>query len=72
MEADCGRVQKKLSRGRFRWPRPRAGEVKVVLSHEELAMLLGWTEARRIRGIASQKPQLSGSGLDADLPRGLQ
>jgi transposase len=37
---------KKLSRGRFRWPQPRAGEVKVVLSHEELAMLLGGTEAR--------------------------
>jgi len=32
---------KKLSRGRFCWPQPRAGEVKVVLSHEELAMLLG-------------------------------
>ena len=37
---------KKLSRGRFCWPEPRAGEVKVVLSHEELAMLLGGTEAR--------------------------
>jgi transposase len=32
---------KKLSKGRFRWPEPRAGAVKVVLSHEELAMLLG-------------------------------
>src|SRR5947199_223657 len=35
---------KKLSKGRFRWPEPRAGEVKVVLSHEELAMLLGGIE----------------------------
>jgi len=32
---------KKLSRGRFRWPQPREGEVKVVLSPEELAMLFG-------------------------------
>jgi transposase len=32
---------KKLSKGRFRWPEPQPGEVKVVLSHEELAMLLG-------------------------------
>ena len=32
---------KKLWKGRFRWPEPQAGEVKVVLSHEELTMLLG-------------------------------
>lgn len=38
---------KKLSRGRFRWPEPQAGEAKVVLSHEELAMLLGGIDLRQ-------------------------
>jgi transposase len=32
---------KRLEKGRFRWPEPGGGQVKVVLSHEELAMLLG-------------------------------
>jgi transposase len=30
-----------LEKGRFRWPVARVGESKVVLSHEELALLLG-------------------------------
>ena len=32
---------KRLEKGRFGWPAAAGGEVKVVLSHEELAMLLG-------------------------------
>jgi transposase len=40
---------KKLAKGRFRWPEPRAGEVKIVLSHEELAMLLGGIDLRQAR-----------------------
>ena len=32
---------KRLEKGRFRWPRAEAGQSKVVLSHEELALLLG-------------------------------
>ena len=32
---------KRLERGRFRWPAAEQGQVKVVLSHEELALLLG-------------------------------
>jgi len=32
---------KRLERGRFRWPEAAGGQVKVVLSHEELALLLG-------------------------------
>ena len=32
---------KRLERGRFRWPEIRAGETKVTLTHEELALLLG-------------------------------
>jgi transposase len=32
---------KRLERGRFRWPAAGQGQAKVVLSHEELALLLG-------------------------------
>ena len=32
---------KRLEKGRFRWPRAAAGQSKVVLSHEELALLVG-------------------------------
>ena len=41
---------KRLEKGRFRWPQAQAGQTKIVLRHEELAMLLGGidlTEARR-------------------------
>ena len=32
---------KRLERGRFRWPQAETGERKVVLSQEELALLVG-------------------------------
>jgi transposase len=32
---------KKLEKGRFHWPKPDDAQAKVVLSHEEFAMLLG-------------------------------
>ena len=32
---------KRLEKGRFRWPQAAAGQTKVALSHEELALLLG-------------------------------
>jgi transposase len=32
---------KRLEKGRFRWPVAVSGQAKVVLSHEELALLLG-------------------------------
>ena len=32
---------KRLEKGRFRWPQAEAGQRKVVLSQEELALLLG-------------------------------
>jgi transposase len=32
---------KRLEKGRFRWPEAASGQVKVVLSPEELALLLG-------------------------------
>jgi transposase len=32
---------KRLERGCFRWPQAEAGQTKVVLSHEEMALLVG-------------------------------
>src|SRR5438552_4264441 len=32
---------KRLEKGRFRWPAPVSGQARVVLSQEELALLLG-------------------------------
>jgi transposase len=32
---------KRLEKGRFRWPEAAGEEVKVILSHEELMLLLG-------------------------------
>jgi transposase len=32
---------KRLEKGCFRWPAPVSGQLKVVLTHEELALLLG-------------------------------
>jgi transposase len=32
---------KRLERGCFRWPRAEAGQTKIVLSHEEMALLVG-------------------------------
>jgi transposase len=32
---------KRLEKGRFHWPETSGEETKVVLSHEELALLLG-------------------------------
>jgi transposase len=32
---------KRLEKGRFRWPPVGSGQAKVVLNHEELALLLG-------------------------------
>jgi transposase len=32
---------KRLERGCFRWPRAEAGQTKIVLRHEEMALLVG-------------------------------
>ena len=58
---------KKLSRGRFCWPQPRAGEVKVVLSHEELAMLLGGIDLGQARHRAWYRSQRDNNEVDSDL-----
>jgi len=56
---------KRLEKGRFRWPESRGEETKVVLSQEELALLLGgidladtqrrpWYRREVISGISTQ------------------
>lgn len=57
---------KKLCRGRFRWPQPRVGEVKVVLSHEELAMLLGGIDLNQARHRAWYRSKIDNDEVDPD------
>ena len=57
---------KKLPRGRFCWPQARAGEVKVVLSHEELAMLLGGIDLCQARHRAWYRNQRDNDKVDSD------
>lgn len=40
---------KRLEKGRFHWPEPGDGQGKVVLSHEEFAMLLGGIDLGQAR-----------------------
>lgn len=40
---------KRLEKGRFRWPQAAAGQSKVVLSHEELTLLLGGIDLTQTR-----------------------
>jgi len=40
---------KRLERGHFGWPQPVGGQTKIVLSHEELAMLLGGIDLQQAR-----------------------
>jgi transposase len=40
---------KKLEKGRFHWPKAEDAQAKVVLSHEEFAMLLGGIDLAQAR-----------------------
>ena len=40
---------KRLEKGRFCWPEAASGQAKVVLSHEELALLLGGIDLAETR-----------------------
>ena len=59
---------KRLEKGRFRWPAAAGGQVKVVLSHEELALLLGGIELagskRRewFRRVVAEAPEPANAG----------
>jgi transposase len=54
---------KKLSKGRFRWPEPQAGEVKVVVSHEELTMLLGGIDLSQTRPRPWYRSKIDSNGV---------
>jgi transposase len=57
---------KKLSKGRFRGPAPQRGEVKVVLSHEELAMLLGGIDVSQTRQRPWYRSKIDRNEVDSD------
>jgi transposase len=40
---------KRLEKGRFHWPEPDATQNKIVLSHEELALLLGGIDLKQTK-----------------------
>ena len=40
---------KRLERGRFSWPQPGDQSERVMLSHEELSLLLGGIDLRHVR-----------------------
>jgi transposase len=57
---------KRLEKGRFHWPQLANGETKVVLSHEELGLLLGGidltkTRRRRWHRVVTQSDEPSAS-----------
>jgi transposase len=55
---------KRLGKGCFRWPETIVGQTKIVLSHEELAMLLGGIDLRQAR----QRPWYRKQALDSLVP----
>jgi len=57
---------KKLSKGRFCWPQPRGEEAKVVLSHEELAMLLGGIDLSQARHRPWYRSKIDSNEVGAD------
>ena len=40
---------KRLEKGRFRWPEAGGGEAKIILSHEELTLLIGGIDLTQTR-----------------------
>lgn len=40
---------KRLEKGRFRWPEAGAGQTTVVLTHEELTMLIGGIDLQQVQ-----------------------
>ena len=62
---------KRLERGRFGWPQAEAGQSKVVLSQEELALLLGRHRlgGQQTTGVVSESGRRIERGVAAQSPR---
>lgn len=58
---------KRLERGRFRWPEIRAGEMKVTLTHEELALLLGGIDLASTRWRAWYRASAADAEKQSDI-----
>ena len=56
---------KRLERGHFGWPQSGVGQTKIVLSHEELAMLLGGIDLQQTR----HRPWYRNQQVDNLVPR---
>jgi len=50
---------KRLEKGRFHWPEASAGQSKVVLAHEELAMLIGGIDLGQTRRRAWYRKEIA-------------
>lgn len=50
---------KRLEKGRFHWPEARAGQAKVVVTHEELAMLIGGIDLGQARRRAWYRKEIA-------------
>lgn len=59
---------KRLERGRFAWPQSRDGEGKVVLSHEELSLLLGGIDLQRTQRRPWYRHEVTEEALSATPP----
>ena len=51
---------KRLEKGRFRWPQADAGQTRIVLTQEELALLLGGIDLSQTRRRAWYRASTSG------------
>ena len=56
---------KKLEKGRFHWPTAGEAQAKIVLSHEQFAMLLGGIDLAQTRPRTWYRRPVSGESNDA-------
>ena len=59
---------KKLERGRFHWPKADSTQAKIVLSHEEFAMLLGGIDLTQTRPRKWYRRPVAGESGSAQIP----
>jgi transposase len=56
---------KRLEKGRFRWPEASAAQAKIVLTHEELTMLIGGIDLQQARRRPWYRKELAGVSSSA-------